>query len=308
MANLVKKAFLSKFAERYGALRKLDRSQSLYELADGRARIYIRYSKIHGGKGTFYGLRKDDLVRLEGYNSVVCFLWEGQSDPLLVPFSDYEDVFQSISPARDGQYKAQVYIQDDGNELYIANAGRFNVEAYMGWQELDALIDKSRLSPMPKLSHAQIQTLLGSIGSIKGHEIWIPINDRNKLDWSITDRFDCHAMLPYRYASVNDILSEIDVIWVKRGAGELSGLFEVEHSTPVYSGLLRFNDIHLVSPEIGARFSVVSNVERRSLFVRQLKRPTFRTSRLDEICTFLDYADVFRWHNRIKNAQDNATL
>ena len=109
-------------------------------------------------------------------------------------------------------------------------------------------------------------------------------------------------MLPYRFGSVNYILSEIDVIWIERGAGKLRGLFEVEHSTPVYSGLLRFNDIHLVSPEIGARFSVVSNVERRSLFVRQLKRPTFRTSRLDEICTFLDYADVLRWHNRIRNA------
>jgi hypothetical protein len=304
MPNVTKKAFLSEVTERYGALRKLERSQSLYEFGNGEARIYIRYSKIHGGKGTFYGLRKADLARLEGCPSVICFLWEGQPEPLFVPFSDYEDIFQSISPAGDGQYKAQVHIQDDGNELYIANAGRFNVEAYMGWRQLDALIDKSRLLNVPQLSHSQVQTLLGSIGSTKGYEIWIPANNRNRLDWSITRRFDCHATLPYKFASVIHILSEVDVIWIERGAGRLRALFEVEHSTPIYSALLRFNDIHLVSPEINARFSVVSNDERRSLFVRQLKRPTFTMSKLHEICTFIEYADVFGWHRRITGIQD----
>jgi hypothetical protein len=80
-------------------------------------------------------------------------------------------------------------------------------------------------------------------------------------------------------------------------------MFEVEHSTPIYSGLLRFNDIFLVSPRLGARFTVVSNDERRSLFTRQLNRPTFKLSKLDEHCTFLDYASVYSWHQGLKRSQ-----
>jgi len=303
MANHLKQALLMKLHDRYGALRKMEKSQSLYEIGNGACRVYIRYSKIHGSNSTFYGLRQEDLRLLEGHPAVICFLWEGQSEPLLVPFADYEDVFQSLSPAGDGQYKVQVYIHGDATELYIAGAGRFNVEAHVGWQGVERILDRSRLTMMPELSHSQVQTLLGSIGARKGYDIWVPSYDRNKLDWSLTDTFDCCSALPMDLDKVRDILTEIDVMWVERGAGRLHAMFEVEHSTPIYSGLLRFNDIFLVSPRLGARFTVVSNDERRSLFTRQLNRPTFKLSKLDEHCTFLDYASVYSWHQGLKRSQ-----
>jgi hypothetical protein len=301
MANKTKTAFLRELAERYGSLRKLDRSQSLYEIGDGAARVYIRYSKVHSGARTFYGLREEDLQKLEGHPSIICFLWNGQTEPLLVPFSEYEDVFQSTSPAGDGQYKAQVYLQDDGTELYIAKAGRFNVEGHFGWSELEALVDSASLGTVPDFSHSQMQTLLGAIGAVKGYDIWIPQSDRVKLDWSLTAHFECRDVPPYGFEPVESILQEVDVIWTPRGSSEMKALFEVEHSTPIYSGLLRFNDIHLVAPNLRPRFSIVANDTRRSLFVRQVNRPTFRMSGLSELCTFLEYINVFGWYNRIKN-------
>jgi hypothetical protein len=273
---------------------------SLYEVGEGAARVYIRYSKVHRRNQTFYGLRQEDLQRLEGYPSIVCFLWDGQAEPLLVPFSEYEDVFQSVSPAGDGQYKAMVYPKDDGTELYIAGAGRFNVEAHFGWEPLDALIDAAKLGPVLEHSHSQIQTLLGAIGAVKGYDVWSPPTDRARLEWSLTDRFECRDVLPYGFEPVADILQEVDVIWIERGSSRLRALFEVEHSTPIYSGLLRFNDIHLVSPNLHPRFSIVANDARRVLFVRQINRPTFRLSGLAELCTFFEYANVVGWHNRVK--------
>lgn len=217
-----------------------------------------------------------------------------------MPFAEYEDVFQSTHPAGDGQYKAQVFLQDDGTELYIARAGRFNVEGHFGWSEIEALVDSARFRDIPKLSHSQVQTLLGAIGAAKSYDLWIPLSDRAKLDWSITNPFECRDLLPYGFESVKDILQEVDVIWIQRGSSELRALFEVEHSTPIYSGLLRFNDIHLEAPGLRTTFSVVANDARRSLFVRQLNRPTFKTSGLSELCTFLEYANVFGWFNRVK--------
>jgi hypothetical protein len=302
MANERKDSFLKELFTRCGALRKLDRSRSLYEVGNGSCLMYIRYSKVHPGNSTFYGLRSEDLRLLEGRPSVLCFLWPEQIQPVLVPFTDFEDVFQSISPAGDGQYKAQIYIRDDAIDLNIVGAGRFSMESYVGWHGLDQIVNTSAITQIPEFTHTQIQTLLGSIGDVKGYDIYVPPNDRIRLDWSLTDTFDCNAALPFGLDRVRDTLAEIDVMWIERGAGRLHYLFEVEHSTPVYSGLLRFNDVLLVSPRLGARFAVVSNDKRRSLFTRQLSRPTFKASRLDEYCTFMEYASVYSWHQRVRQS------
>lgn len=300
MANETKATFLEELSKRYGAIRKLQGSLSLYELGDGAIRIYIRYSKVHPKNQTFYGLREADLRRLEGRSSIICFLWDNQEEPLMLPFSEYEDVFQATTPAGDGQYKVQVYLKDSGTELYIVGAGRFNVDAYFGWEAIQALIDSDQAGSASEFSHAQIQTFLGAIGTAKSYDIWIPPTDRPKLEWSLAERFECRDSLPYSFVSIMEILQEIDVIWIERGSSNLRALFEVEHSTPIYSGLLRLNDIHLVSPNPRPRYSIVANDARRSLFVRQINRPTFQTSGLGELCTFFDYVDVARWHSRIK--------
>jgi len=303
MANATKATFLEELTKRYGDIHKLSSSLSLYDLGDGAGRIYIRYSKIHSKGQAFYGLRKKDLQELEGRPSAICFLWEGQAEPVFVPYSEYEEIFQSLSPADDGQYKVQLFLREEGSDFYIANAGRFNVEAYFGWERLDSLIQQSRLTVFPDLSHIQVQTLLGSIGARKGYNVWIPRNDRARLDWAMTAKFECAGTIPRGFAEIEDTLSEVDVVWIERDARRLRALFEVEHSTPIYSGLLRFNDVHLTNPSGVTTYSIVSNDDRRSLFVRQLNRPTFKASKLAESCTFLEYPNVFTWHQRMSKSE-----
>lgn len=303
MPNPAKVAFLDELKRRFGAIRKLENSQSLYEAGEGRARLYFRYSKRHPDNRTFFGLRKVDLQALEGHDGVLCFIWDGQREPLFVPYGEFEDIFAGLTPASDGQYKAQVYEEADGTELYIAHAGRFNVESYLGWSYLDSIIGPSA-SVFPELNHVQVQTLLGGIGAAKGFEIWIPSNDRANLDWSLTRQFRVSNTLPAPLQTVRDIAEEIDVIWIARGGDRPAALYEVEHSTPIYSGLLRFNDVFLVLRNVPMRFGIVSNDNRRSLFVRQIARPTFQASGLRENCTFLEYRNVFGWHQRLRTGGD----
>jgi hypothetical protein len=300
MGNDVKANFLASLKERYGTVHKLSQSLSLFIIGQDAARIYIRYSKVHGGYKTFYGLREEDLRQLEGHPSVICFLWDTQKEPLFIRSSDYEQIFNSVLPARDGQYKVQIYLQDGGAELYIPQAGRFNIEGSFGWSELENVASPAGITVIPEFSHSQMQTLLGAIGQAKGYDIWIPASDRNKLDWAMSSPFLCRSILPSGFQEVEAIIQEIDVIWLNPGSSEPKAMFEVEHSTPIYSGLLCFNDVHLVAPRLRPRFSVVANDARRDLFVRQLNRPTFRMSGLSELCTFLDYKDVFGWYTRIK--------
>lgn len=301
MPNQVKISFLSELEKRYGKLKKLTGSLSLFDLGENSLRIYIRYSKVHGRNQSFYGLRYEDLKQLEGINSVICFLWDNQTEPLFIPFSEFEDVFNSLEPASDGQFKAQIYHNLDPLELYIANAGRFNVEGFIGWNYINGLIDKNKIINIPDFTHSQIQTLIGSIGLVKGFDIWIPPIDRGKLDWNLSTKFNCINELPSRYETINNVIREIDIIWLKRGSSDLSAMFEVEHSTPIYSGLLRFNDLHLIEPQLKPKYSIISNNIRRALFLRQINRPTFKRSGLSELCNFLEYKDVFGWFNRTIN-------
>jgi hypothetical protein len=298
MQKDIKSKFLGEINRRLGKTRKMGGSQSLYSIDEYNVRLYLRYSRPHPGGRTWYGLREIDLRQLEGFNSFLCFLWDGQEEPLIIPYSEYEEVFQTATPAEDGQYKVQIILNTDNTELYLARVGRFNVEGFFGWEHLESTKDTTSERKVPDLSHSQIQTLLGSIGLFKNYEIWIPPSDRIKLDWTLCKEFSCTELLPYGFEDIRSVIHEVDVIWLQRGSKQVKALFEVEHSTPVYSGLLRFNDVHLIAPQLRARFSIVANWERRSIFVRQINRPTFRLSGLNEICTFLEYEDVYHWYKR----------
>lgn len=299
MPNISKSNFLKEIHDKIGKPKKLSKSLSLFDIGDSVIRIYIRYSKIHKRNQTFYGLREEDLKQLEGKNSVICFLWDNQKEPLFLPYNEFEDVFNSINPASDRQYKVQIYFPENSTELYIANAGRFNVESFLGWEILLNTIDINKIIDVPEFNHSQIQTLIGSIGKAKGYDVWIPINDRNKLDWHYTNKFNCKDMIPQRYEKIHNIIKEVDVIWLKRGSSDIGSLFEVEHSTPIFSGLLRFNDLHLTEPNLKPRFNIISNIKKKSLFLKQINRPTFKMSGLLEVCNFLEYKDVYRWFHRI---------
>jgi len=302
MAKQLKLNVLNEMKIRYGRIHKLANSQSLFDVGDGALRVYFRYSAVHHGTKAFYGFREEDLRQLEGHPSVICLLWDEQEEPLYLSYADYEEVFRTVEPARDGQYKVQVYFTTQGTEFYLPRVGRFNIDGNFGWGVVERLVDSSKIQHIPTFSHSQMQTLLGAIGSLKCFDVWIPLTDRNKLDLGLASPITCCNELPPMYGSAKGILPGVDVIWIERGSGRLRALFEVEHSTPIYSGLLRFNDIHLVTPNLQPTFAIVANDERRDVFIRQLLRPTFKASGLSEFCTFMKYENVFSWYQRARTS------
>jgi hypothetical protein len=267
------------------------------------ARIYVRYSKVHDSSRTFFGLREIDLRQLEGHNAFLCFLVDDGSAPVFVPFADFEEVFREAQPATDGQHKVQL-ISNEGLELYVARQGRFSVEGYVGFDFLERSVCSDKLDLSPALSHSQVQSLLTSIGNFKGHDVFVPASDVAKLQ---CPKEGLRSTVPSNYREVLPILSEIDVVWISRDRDEIVGLFEVEHTTTIYSGLLRFNDVLLTNNKL-SRFCVVADETRRSIFSRQLFRPTFQRSGLSEITSFLEYRNVYDWHGRLQASNVSAAL
>lgn len=186
-----------------------------------------------------------------------------------MPYKEFKLFFEQNPPSSDGQYKIVLFFRKTGTELYISKIGKFNVDVYYGLNYLMNL-DKPNIS-VPKLSHSQIQSIIASIGIKKGFDIWVPLIDRDKLDFKIIDKKFLRDSLPKVSKNVDRIIKEVDVIWLDKNSNFVK-FFEVEHSTPIYSGLLRLNDVNLKLSNI-EEMGVVADSERKDKFVMEISRP-----------------------------------
>lgn len=307
MASTIKREFFSSLERELGQLQKLGTSTSLFSIRN-KARVYVRYSKVHQRGSTFFGLRQEDIALLEGFPSFIAFLWNGQREPLLIPYEQFAAIFRSVEPAGDGQYKVHIYTSDEGTDFQISSAGRFGVDSHFGLRELrTTVLEENDEPPLIQFSHSQVQTIVGAIGRLTGHAVYIPVNDRSSLDWNLVNQFEPVNDIPStgRYAP-SASLSLIDVLWIHPTRNLLAAAFEIEHSTPIYSGLLRFNDVHIdfKLPRAG----IVADAERKEGFLRQINRRTFRASGLDEVCLFYTYSDVYRWYLRLCSEEQPETV
>jgi hypothetical protein len=71
--------------------------------------------------------------------------------------------------------------------------------------------------------------------------------------------------------------------------------FEVEHTTAVYSGLLRMADLLALIPNMDICLHIVAPDERREKVFSELQRPVFslvHRTPLSRRCTFISYDSV----------------
>ena len=150
-------------------------------------------------------------------------------------------------------------------------------------------------APIPRKS-IQLQATLARIGSEMGFRIWIPRSDRQKVSDLMPDaaRSSLLELLPLNYDDATlKTVEQIDVIWLKNRS--MARAFEVEHTTAIYSGLLRMADLLALQPNMAIRLHIVAPDERRERVLREIRRPVF--SLLDqgplyEKCTYISYSAI----------------
>jgi len=297
MPNNYVEDILSKIRADFGDVRKIGTGNSLFEVTSKGIVIYFRYSKL-SRKGNsivaFYGLRKPDIDLLQGRQSFICLVWDDNKSPILLPFNLFETYITQLPPSLDGQYKVLIYFKATGTEFYIARVGKFNVDAFYGVRAIYEFSNSGL--KLPELSHSMVQSLLGAIGWKKGYRIWYPQSDRETIEKTVIKDANILPSLPYFGNEIGNIMNEIDVIWFD--INKPVSFFEVEHSTPIYSGLLRFNDV-LLSVSGVDNFNIVADEDRESKFGREVNRPTFKSSKLSEKVAFLNYRNVYQWYTNL---------
>ncbi len=145
-------------------------------------------------------------------------------------------------------------------------------------------------------THTEVQGWLRDLGRSLGFEVWIAANDRSRAYGSGRLCDGCLEALPaaVEAAPGAEAVRLIDVLWIDRASSRVAAAFEVEHSTSIYSGIVRLLDLALGAPEqlIGGLF-VVAPDEREEEVRTQLARPAFRRAS-DLHVRYVPYGELAR--------------
>ncbi|MFQ6046903.1 MAG: hypothetical protein ACE5PT_11195 [Gemmatimonadales bacterium] len=137
--------------------------------------------------------------------------------------------------------------------------------------------------------HVKMQWKLACLGLKAGERVWVPVGDQAKLRKHYQfDAFDPEFVtgidLPHSY------VENIDVVWKREF--RIAAAYEIENSTSIYSGLLRFADLNILAPNTLYPMFVVAPAARKNRLREQLTRPTFKRLGLDKTVWFLSYEKI----------------
>lgn len=155
----------------------------------------------------------------------------------------------------------------------------------------------------PEYSHDMIQCALIRIGRSFNLDIWIATDCQKREYNGYT--FSDHTLSELPNVGFNpetvNLVRGIDVLWLR--GSTIVAAFEIEHTTSIYSGLLRLADLVALQPNISIDLYVVAPQSRRSQVVKQLNRPTFhRLPRpLTSLCRYISYEKLTELAGRVED-------
>jgi len=152
--------------------------------------------------------------------------------------------------------------------------------------------------------HDEMQWRLIRLGQLARCDVWVPRNDQAKQYEG--HRFRDSVLSEFHQTlDVPRSIENIDVVW-KFGPYSIKSAFEIEHSTSVYSGILRLSDLRAEAPNSNYPMFIVASEDRRRKVFEELRRPTFSGPclRLNEVIRFLGYEKLREIDESSKNAKD----
>ncbi|OFW07100.1 MAG: type II restriction endonuclease [Acidobacteria bacterium RIFCSPLOWO2_02_FULL_67_36] len=149
-------------------------------------------------------------------------------------------------------------------------------------------------------THTEIQGWLRDLGIALGFGVWIASNDRNRPCGGGHLADGCLARLPdaLEHAPAAETIRLIDVLWLEPATGRVAAAFEVEHTTSIYSGIVRMLDLALGLGQAGQSLFLVAPDAREADVRDQLKRPAFSRV-IDLNVRFIAYGELAKHREAI---------
>ncbi len=208
--------------------------------------------------------------KLRGFTSV-------SDDRLKEFYGKYDDLYSILQRIKQGKTYEQK------SKLEIPQM-REEVGAELQSEDVEEILKNGELS-----EHVKVQWQLALLGLKTGARVWVPRNDQQKIKSEykfngFEQSFSAGIDMPAKY------VENIDVVWKEEF--RIDAAFEIEHTTAIYSGLLRFADLKIIAPNHPFPLFIVAPLEKKNRVFDQVKRPAFKKLGLDKEVHYLSYETI----------------
>jgi type II restriction enzyme len=192
------------------------------------------------------------------------------------------------------------FLFDVGMKRYPLPPANDDVSAEEAWRTDLARVREASAKELKALeanreqdrTHTEVQGWLRDLGRSLGFAVWVAANDRARPLGHGRLLDGCIDALPEALRQV-DSISLIDVIWLESGSMNAAAAFEVEHTTSIYSGIVRLLDLASTPERSVKGLYLVAPDGREDGVRRQLARPAFR--RIGDLSVkYLPYSELER--------------
>lgn len=201
---------------------------------------------------------------LRGFTSI-------SEDKLTEFYNQYDDLYSILLRIRDGEQILK----------------KIRSEEFVSQDKI--LGDNFEYLPEELSDHIQMQWKLINLGIKAGTKVWVPRNNQTQISKEYKyDNFE-----PKFTAGIDTnakYVEQIDVVW--KDEYRIDAAFEIENSTSIYSGLLRFSDLKIVAPNSTYPLFIVAPQDRKNKVMNQVNRPTFKKINFDKEVRFLSYEAI----------------
>jgi len=207
-----------------------------------------------------------------------------------------EHILVNQSPTNTSKPKLYPLSEQDSKKLRLVKIRTHkNIEATVTVPKDTDQPDLTLADDTISLESKHIQALIAQIGQRIGLRIWIPKGDRTRvLEYWNPESDVLLDNLPLNYDETTiKTIEQIDVIWLKRRS--IVRAFEVEHTTSIYSGILRMADLMALQPNLNIHAHIVAPIDRREKVFDEITRPVFtllEKGPLSQSCTFISYDSI----------------
>lgn len=171
------------------------------------------------------------------------------------------------------------------------------ISEQLAGQKIELIDEKKKKEPTV---HDEIQWRLIKLGKSSGNDVWIPKNDQNRVYKG--NLFRDFVLKEFeRGLDVPKAVENIDCVW--RYGFQIKSAFEIEHSTAIYSGILRLADLKSVAPNSNFPLIIVAPRDTKPRVFQQVRRPTFSNPylKLNEAIKFLSYEKIRELDNKFSD-------
>src|SRR6266567_195186 len=235
----------------------------------------VEFYKSDKDKGKFKGFVRQSLKKFSGPDGplVLTVIKEAQNNPQ----------FSAVDPkklARKPFFQVKL------------KTGNKSVSTVISVPEADEPAPPSSDAAEEPSAHTSVQYDLLRLGAAMGFDVWVAKNDRKRKAngtflGSISRMLE---ELPTQFApAAQQIIEFIDVLWLDKKT--IAAAFEVEHTTSIYSGLLRMSDLLALVPNLNIKLYLVAPDERRNKVETEVLRPTFSilSTPLKKVCRYISF-------------------